>query len=114
MNAGTKARIRKKPAKASRNHRLQVSGDVHDFLSVPQARLCLDSSLMKYCRFHWNGDIHYGLVESVAGRDEITRLLVTPPEEVGGDMEDLRTKRTDHIPLAQAELTVPVRPSKIV
>ena len=69
---------------------------------------------MKYCRFQWNGDAHYGLVESVAGRDEITRLLVTPPEEVGGDMDDLRTKRTEHIPLAEADLTVPVRPSKIV
>jgi 2-keto-4-pentenoate hydratase/2-oxohepta-3-ene-1,7-dioic acid hydratase in catechol pathway len=29
-------------------------------------------------------------------------------------MDDLRTKRTDHIPLAEADLTVPVRPSKIV
>ena len=57
---------------------------------------------MKYCRFHWNGEAHYGLVESVAGRDEITRLLVTPPEEVGGDMDDLRTKRTEHIPLVRS------------
>src|ERR1700758_781628 len=69
---------------------------------------------MKYCRFHWNGDVRYGLVESVAGRDEITRLLVTPPEEVGGDMEDLRTKQMARIPLSEAELSVPVRPSKIV
>ena len=69
---------------------------------------------MKYCRFQWNGEAHYGLVESVAGRDEVTRILVTPPEEVGGDMEGLRTRRMDHIVLAQAELTVPVRPSKIV
>jgi len=69
---------------------------------------------MRYCRFHSNGDLHYGLVESVAGREKITRLLVTPPEEVGGDMEDLRTKRVDHIPRAEAELAFPVRPSKIV
>jgi 2-keto-4-pentenoate hydratase/2-oxohepta-3-ene-1,7-dioic acid hydratase in catechol pathway len=69
---------------------------------------------MKYCRFHLNGDVRYGLVESVAGRDEITRLLVTPPEEVGGDMEDLRTKQMARIPLSEAELSVPVRPSKIV
>lgn len=69
---------------------------------------------MKYCRFHSNGEVLYGLVESAGGRDEITRILVTPPEEVGGDMEDLRTKRMDHIPLAEAKLAVPVRPSKIV
>src|SRR5580704_2106403 len=69
---------------------------------------------MKYCRFHHNGEVHYGLVETVAGREEITRLLVTPPEEVGGDMEDLRTKRMEHVALAEAELSVPVRPTKIV
>lgn len=69
---------------------------------------------MRYCRFQSNGETQYGLVESVAGRDVITRILVTPPEEVGGDMEDLRTKRTDPLPLADADLAMPVRPSKIV
>jgi 2-keto-4-pentenoate hydratase/2-oxohepta-3-ene-1,7-dioic acid hydratase in catechol pathway len=69
---------------------------------------------MKYCRFQQNGDEVYGLVESVAGRDMITRLLVTPPEEVAGDMEDLRTKRVDHLSLQEAPLLVPVRPSKIL
>ena len=69
---------------------------------------------MKYCRFRANGEVLYGLVESAAGRDEITRVLVTPPEEVGGDMEDLRTKRMDHIALQEAQLAVPVRPSKIL
>ncbi len=69
---------------------------------------------MRYCRFQSNGEVLYGLVESAGGRDMITRLLVTPPEEVGGDMEDLRTKRMDHISLQDAELAVPVRPSKIV
>src|SRR6266481_4314104 len=69
---------------------------------------------MKYCRFHWNGETHYGLVESVAGRDSIVRLLLTPPEEADGDMESLRTRRIDRIPLAQASLLPPVEPSKIV
>lgn len=69
---------------------------------------------MKYCRFHWNGEAHYGLVESVAGRDSIVRLLVTPPEEADGDMESLRTRRIEAIPLAEAGLLPPVRPSKIV
>src|SRR6478672_7532277 len=69
---------------------------------------------MKYCRFHWNGEAHYGLVESVAGRDSIVRILVTPPEEADGDMESLRTRRIEAIPLAEAALLPPVRPSKIV
>jgi 2-keto-4-pentenoate hydratase/2-oxohepta-3-ene-1,7-dioic acid hydratase in catechol pathway len=69
---------------------------------------------MKYCRFHWNGEAHYGLVESVAGRDSIVRLLLTPPEEADGDMESLRTRRIEAIPLAEAALLPPVRPSKIV
>jgi len=69
---------------------------------------------MKYCRFQHHDGEQYGLVESVAGREEITRLLATPPEDVGGDMEDLRTTRMAHIPLVEAVLLPPVRPSKIV
>jgi len=69
---------------------------------------------MKYCRFQRVGQSHYGLVESVAGREVITRLLSTPPEQLGGDLEDLPSKPTEHVPLAEAELLAPVRPSKIV
>lgn len=69
---------------------------------------------MKYCRFHWNGEAHYGLVEAVAGRDSIVRLLLTPPEEADGDMESLRTRKIEPIPLEEAALLPPVRPSKIV
>ena len=69
---------------------------------------------MKYCRFQLNGQAHYGLVESVAGTEQITRLLLSPPEDVGGDMEDLASKRMDHIVLAEAKLLAPGRPSKIV
>jgi 2-keto-4-pentenoate hydratase/2-oxohepta-3-ene-1,7-dioic acid hydratase in catechol pathway len=69
---------------------------------------------MKYCRFQYDGGEQYGLVESVAGQERITRLLLTAPEEVGGEMEDLRTKRIDHISLEEAPLLAPVRPSKIV
>jgi 2-keto-4-pentenoate hydratase/2-oxohepta-3-ene-1,7-dioic acid hydratase in catechol pathway len=69
---------------------------------------------MKYCRFQWNGEAYYGLVESVAGHDSIVRLLLTPPEEADGDMESLRTRRIEAIPLAEAALLPPVRPSKIV
>ncbi|HZQ22894.1 MAG TPA: fumarylacetoacetate hydrolase family protein [Terriglobales bacterium] len=69
---------------------------------------------MKYCRFQLNGDAHYGLVESVAGRDEITRVLSTAPEDVGGDMDDLRSRSISRIALDEAKLLAPVRPSKII
>ncbi|HTW58077.1 MAG TPA: fumarylacetoacetate hydrolase family protein [Terriglobales bacterium] len=69
---------------------------------------------MKYCRFQFNGQAQYGLVESVAGRDAIVRILVTPPEKADGDMESLRTRRIEAIPLEEAALLAPVCPSKIV
>ena len=69
---------------------------------------------MKYCRFQFNGQAQYGLVESVAGHDAIVRILLTPPEEADGDMEGLRTRRIEAVPLEQAALLPPVRPSKIV
>jgi len=69
---------------------------------------------MKYCGFELNGQSQYGLVETVAGAEQITRLLLKPPEQDGDDIEDLPSKRMDHIALAEAKLLVPVRPSKIV
>jgi 2-keto-4-pentenoate hydratase/2-oxohepta-3-ene-1,7-dioic acid hydratase in catechol pathway len=69
---------------------------------------------MKYCRFQLNGQANYGLVENVAGHETIVRILVTPPEEAEGDMESLRTRKIEQIPLDQATLLPPVRPSKIV
>jgi 2-keto-4-pentenoate hydratase/2-oxohepta-3-ene-1,7-dioic acid hydratase in catechol pathway len=69
---------------------------------------------MRYCRFHLNGEAHYGLVESVAGVDSITRLLSAPPEAAPEDLEDLPSRRMDHLSLATATLLAPVRPSKIV
>jgi len=70
--------------------------------------------VMKYCRFQLNGQAHYGLVESVAGRDAILRILLTAPEESDGDVEGLRTRRIEPIALEEAALLPPVRPSKIV
>jgi 2-keto-4-pentenoate hydratase/2-oxohepta-3-ene-1,7-dioic acid hydratase in catechol pathway len=69
---------------------------------------------MRYCRFQFNGQAQYGLVESVAGRDAIVRILIMPPEEADGDMEGLRTRRIEAIALEEAALLAPVRPSKIV
>lgn len=68
---------------------------------------------MRYCRFQINGRAEYGLVESVAGKDEITRVFLKPPD-AGGDMEDVPTKAVPHLLLAEAKLLAPVRPSKIV
>ena len=53
-------------------------------------------------------------MESVAGKDAIVRILLTAPEDADGDMESLRTRRIDAIPLEDAVLLPPVRPSKIV
>lgn len=69
---------------------------------------------MKYCRFQLNSQAHYGLVESVAGNDQITRMLSTAPHLSEGDLEDLASKRMDHIALSEAHLLAPVQPSKIV
>src|SRR5262245_45525247 len=69
---------------------------------------------MKYCRFQLNDQAHYGLVESVGGRDAILRILLAPPEAADGDLESLRTRKIDAIPLEGAALLAPVRPSKIV
>jgi 2-keto-4-pentenoate hydratase/2-oxohepta-3-ene-1,7-dioic acid hydratase in catechol pathway len=69
---------------------------------------------MKYCRFQFNGQAQYGLVESVGGREAIVRVLLTAPEEAEGDMEGLRTRKIESIPLEEATLLPPVRPSKIV
>jgi len=68
---------------------------------------------MKYCRFEFNGRAEYGLVEAIAGRDEITRLLLKPPEGAE-DLEDLPTKAIPRTQLAEAKLLVPVRPTKIL
>src|SRR6202453_1887030 len=69
---------------------------------------------MKYCRFQLHGEAHYGLVESVAGRDSILRILLTAPEESDGDVEGLRTRRIEPVALDEASLLPPVQPSKIV
>src|SRR5258707_9793156 len=69
---------------------------------------------MKYCRFDLRGSAQHGLVESFAGNDEITRLLLKAPLDTDGDVEGLPSRRLDRIPLAQASLLPPVQPSKIV
>lgn len=69
---------------------------------------------MKYCRLLLNGSPQYGLIESIAGIEEITRVLLQSPQESNGDIEGLPSRRVDRIPLAEASLLPPVQPSKIV
>jgi 2-keto-4-pentenoate hydratase/2-oxohepta-3-ene-1,7-dioic acid hydratase in catechol pathway len=69
---------------------------------------------MKYCRFQLNNQPAYGLVESVAGMEQITRLFLTSPQDASGDLEDVPTRKTEHLALAEAALLAPVNPSKIV
>jgi 2-keto-4-pentenoate hydratase/2-oxohepta-3-ene-1,7-dioic acid hydratase in catechol pathway len=69
---------------------------------------------MKYCRFQLDNEPHYGLVESVGGQEQITRIFLKPPQNAGGDLEDVPTRRMEHLALAEAELLAPVCPSKIV
>jgi 2-keto-4-pentenoate hydratase/2-oxohepta-3-ene-1,7-dioic acid hydratase in catechol pathway len=69
---------------------------------------------MKYCRFWMQEHPNYGLVERVAGIDTITRQLLIPREADQWELEDLPSKRMDHIAVAEAALLAPVQPSKIV
>ena len=69
---------------------------------------------MKYCRFQRDGQAHYGLVEPVAGRNSIVRILLASPAQAEGDVESLRTRRIEPLVLQEAALLPPVQPSKIV
>jgi 2-keto-4-pentenoate hydratase/2-oxohepta-3-ene-1,7-dioic acid hydratase in catechol pathway len=66
---------------------------------------------MKYCRFEYDGRAEFGLVESISGREEITRILVSSPENGG---LDARSRKIFAVPLADAALLCAVQASKIV
>ncbi len=68
---------------------------------------------MKYCRFELNSEHQYGLIEPVAGRDMITRVVMMPP---GSDarMDELPTRKIEHLALGPAPLLAATLPSKIV
>jgi 2-keto-4-pentenoate hydratase/2-oxohepta-3-ene-1,7-dioic acid hydratase in catechol pathway len=68
---------------------------------------------MRYCRFQFQGQAQYGSVESVNGVLQITRLLVSPPEE-SGSLQNITTKRIEPVFFSEAKLLAPVRPSKII
>jgi len=68
---------------------------------------------MKYCRFVHDHQHHYGLVETVAGRETITRLLMAQPG-FSGKLDELPTKKIDPVTLGDAHVIAPTLPSKIV
>jgi 2-keto-4-pentenoate hydratase/2-oxohepta-3-ene-1,7-dioic acid hydratase in catechol pathway len=68
---------------------------------------------MKYCRFELNNDHQYGLIEPVAGREVITRLVMIPPGS-DANMDELPTRKIEHILLTEAKLLAPTLPSKVV
>jgi 2-keto-4-pentenoate hydratase/2-oxohepta-3-ene-1,7-dioic acid hydratase in catechol pathway len=68
---------------------------------------------MRFCRFLYNNKPQFGLVESVAGADTITRLLNAHLFEAE-DLDDLPSMKIPNLPLASAQLLAPVAPQKIV
>ena len=68
---------------------------------------------MKYCRFTHNGAPRYGLIETVAGRESITRTLDFH-ESSADALDEAPSRRIDPIAFDGASLLAPVTPSKIV
>jgi 2-keto-4-pentenoate hydratase/2-oxohepta-3-ene-1,7-dioic acid hydratase in catechol pathway len=67
---------------------------------------------MKYCLFVHEGRPAYGLIESVAGSDTITRLFRLENGQLPD--EDAPTSKVAPISFAEVELLAPARPSKII
>lgn len=68
---------------------------------------------MKYCRFVHEKQHHYGLIEAVGGHETITRLLIAPPG-FSGKLDELPTRKIDHLRLRDVHLIAPTLPSKII
>lgn len=68
---------------------------------------------MRYCRFLYKGVARYGVVEGSPGEEQITRLLETPPEQVGM-LSSVPTEEIAPVALQQTALLAPVQPTKIV
>jgi 2-keto-4-pentenoate hydratase/2-oxohepta-3-ene-1,7-dioic acid hydratase in catechol pathway len=66
---------------------------------------------MKYCRFEYNNISQYGLIESIAGREQITSTRENLPEK---NSLNAGWTKISAIPLSEATLLVAANPSKIV
>ena len=73
---------------------------------------------MKYCRFNFEGSIHYGKVEDRAGEPWIVDLTAAPEEDLAFRLEHGRATSWsfdfEPMPLSAADLLPPVTPSKII
>jgi len=66
---------------------------------------------MRYCRFEDNGFPKFGLIETIAGREEITRTLSSLPDK---STPDSGSAKISALSLAEAKLLPVVDASKIV
>lgn len=66
---------------------------------------------MKYCRLSSAQGQQYGLIETLAGADQVTHVL---PLDAVGLPDVKKATKTAMLPLASASLLPPVHPSKIV
>jgi len=66
---------------------------------------------MKYCRFEYEGIPQFGWIETIGGKDNITRIFKFPADVTAPESG---LKKIPSIPLANATLLSPVEPSKIV
>ncbi|HEY2469758.1 MAG TPA: fumarylacetoacetate hydrolase family protein [Terracidiphilus sp.] len=76
---------------------------------------------MKYCRFRFENQIEYGVVEDRGGEPWIVDLMHTPEEDAAAHLvraravvKDVAKFDFEPLPLSSAELLPPVTPSKIV
>ena len=73
---------------------------------------------MRYCRFFFENQTHYGAIEDRAGEPWIVRLMAAPEEDLAYRLKHGRATAFDlgfaPMPLSAAALLAPVTPSKIV
>ena len=73
---------------------------------------------MRYCRFLFENQTHYGAAEDREGEPWIVRLIAAPEEDRAFRLENGRETawsfNFEPMPLSAAELLAPVTPSKIV
>lgn len=67
---------------------------------------------MKYCRFEYEGTPQFGWIQTIGGREQITRIFQFPADVTA--LESGLKKIPTSVPVAQAVLLAPVVPSKIV
>ncbi|HKW18829.1 MAG TPA: fumarylacetoacetate hydrolase family protein [Terriglobales bacterium] len=66
---------------------------------------------MRYCRFEHNGTPQFGLIETIGGREQITRTVSSLPAK---SAPDFGSAKISAVPLAEATLLAAVEASKIV